>query len=70
MAFLNLGQREVNVVSTIQLLIQIIAAIPVIDKWMTAFAKEYNEYKVSLAEAKARETGNVEDLQKEAGKDT
>ncbi len=56
--------------SMIQFLIQLVAAIPVIDKWLEQFTKEYNEYKVNRALEKAAKTGNVEDLQKEAGKDT
>lgn len=54
--------------SLIQFLIQLAAAIPVLDKWATTFAKEWHAFKVDVAEKKARETGNVEDLQNEAGK--
>ncbi len=55
--------------SLIQFLIQVFSAVPILDKWATEFTKAYHQHKFELAEKKARDEGNTEDLQKEMGRE-
>jgi len=55
--------------SFIQFLVNLVAAIPVLDKWLTNFNKLMHDHKTKELEQKAR-AGELEDLQKHAGEDS
>ncbi len=55
--------------SFIQFLAQLVAAVPILEKWYQSFEKTMHDLKTKELEKKAR-TGDVEDLQKHAGEDS
>ncbi len=55
--------------SLIQFLANLVAAVPILDKWYMKFEQTMKELKTQELEKRAR-SGDIEELQKHAGEDS